>query len=58
MTAHAAGLAQHPIGMKATSAARSAAKPRNGAKQCLTAEENRRTNKVTSTGECPFEKQM
>jgi hypothetical protein len=54
MTARATGPVQHAIGMKATSAA----KLRNGAKSCLTAEENRRMSETPWTGEHPLERRM
>jgi hypothetical protein len=54
MTARAVGAVQDANGITA----RSAAKPRNGAKQCLADEKNRPTAKLAWTGGCPMERRM
>jgi len=54
MTARASRLARVANGMKAMSAAR----PRNGAKEYLTAEKNRGTSETAWIGEYPMERRM
>ena len=54
MTARASRLARVANGMKAMSAAG----PRNGAKEYLTAEKNRGTSETAWTGEYPMERRM
>jgi hypothetical protein len=52
--ARTVGLVQHANGKNAMSAAR----PRNGAKQLLRAEKNRRRSKVVRTGGRPIDMRM
>ena len=54
MTARTVGLVPHANGINAGSAAR----PRNGARQLLTAEKNRREKKVVRTGGRPKDMRM